>query len=89
MLKVSTTKQFEKDLIKSKKQKHDVEKLLTVIEALIKNKLLEKKRRNHKLKGNFIDRWECHIESDWLLIYRKTADEIRLERLGSHSELFK
>lgn len=89
MIKVSTTKQFEKDLLKTKKQHRDLKKLFDLMEALINNKPLEKKHRNHKLKGNFVDRWECHVEPDWLLIYRKSKDEIRFERLGSHSELLK
>lgn len=89
MLKISTTKQFEKDLLKSQNQKHNIEKLFAIMENLAKNKPLEQRHRNHKLKGNYINRWECHVEPDWLLIYRKTHDEIRFERLGSHSELFK
>ncbi len=32
---------------------------------------------------------ECHIESDWLLIYKRTKDELILIRTGSHSELFR
>lgn len=42
------------------------------MEALMENRPLEKKHRNHKLKGYYADRWECHIEPDWLLIYKKT-----------------
>ena len=50
---------------------------------------LNKKYRLHKLKGDYKDCWECHIEPDWLLIYRKTDKAIIAERTGSHSELFK
>jgi len=89
MLKFSTTTQFDKDVIKAKKQHRDLQKLFDLMDILIQNKPLEKKHRNHKLKGNFVNRWECHVEPDWLLVYRKTQDEIRFERLGSHSELFK
>jgi addiction module RelE/StbE family toxin len=32
---------------------------------------------------------ECHIQADWLLIYRVEADELRLVRTGSHAELFR
>lgn len=31
---------------------------------------------------------ECHIESDWLLIYKQTDDELRLDRTGTHADLF-
>lgn len=44
---------------------------------------------NHALVGNFKGRWECHIASDWLLIYQRTENELVLERTGSHSDLFK
>lgn len=56
---------------------------------LIEEKQLPLKNKNHKLLGNYKDCWECHIEPDWLLIYRK-ADfkEIIFIRTGSHSDLF-
>ena len=89
MLKFSTTTQFERDLKKAAKQHKNLKKLWDLIELLIKNKPLKKKHRNHKLKGNFVNHWECHVEPDWLLVYMKTDDEIRVERLGSHAELYK
>ena len=43
----------------------------------------------HPLTGNYKNHMECHIESDFLLIwFDKNADEVKLVRLGSHSELF-
>ncbi|MCI5120644.1 MAG: type II toxin-antitoxin system mRNA interferase toxin, RelE/StbE family, partial [Candidatus Electrothrix sp. AUS4] len=32
---------------------------------------------------------ECHIEPDWLLIYRISESNLYLERTGSHTDLFK
>ena len=55
---------------------------------LINEKPLEAKHKNHKLKGDFVGYWECHIEPDWLLIYKKTATEIFLVKTGTHSDLF-
>ena len=49
---------------------------------------LPEKFRNHKLKGEWIDFMECHIEPDWLLIYKITATELFLTRTGTHSDLF-
>jgi mRNA interferase YafQ len=40
------------------------------------------------LKGAWKGRRDCHIEPDWVLIYRMTEDELRLERTGTHSDLF-
>jgi mRNA interferase YafQ len=50
--------------------------------------MLPIKNRNHKLKGNFKDYWECHIEPDWLLIYKLTSTEVILARTGTHADLF-
>ncbi len=50
---------------------------------------LNEKFRDHKLKGNYTGRRECHIEPDWILIYKLENDEKIFERTGSHSLLFK
>jgi mRNA interferase YafQ len=55
---------------------------------LIAGKTLDAIHRDHLLVGNFVARRECHIESNWLLIYRITEDSIYFERTGSHSDLF-
>jgi len=49
---------------------------------------LEEKHRDHKLSGNYINHRECHIEPDWLLIYRLIGKEIHFVRTGTHSDLF-
>lgn len=89
MNKIKTTKQFERDLKKMKKRGKDLKKIKHIIDVLAHNHKLEVKYRNHKLSGNFRDHWECHIEPDWLLVYRKTADAIILIDTGTHSDLFK
>jgi mRNA interferase YafQ len=89
MLKLLTTKKFEKDLEKIIRSGKDADKLKSVVLRLLEPEQLEAKYRNHKLRGEYQDRWECHIEPDWLLIYKKTSEEIVLERTGSHSELFR
>jgi mRNA interferase YafQ len=65
-----------------------MERLETVLDRLVLEKPLDEKHHNHKLTGNYVDRWECHIETDWLLIYRTTKTTLFLERTGSHSDLF-
>jgi mRNA interferase YafQ len=79
---------FEKEVEKSKKRGKDLEKLKVIIELLVEEKPLSVKNRNHKLKGDFKDYWECHIEPDWLLVYKKTSTEVIFARLGTHSDLF-
>ena len=44
--------------------------------------------RDHTLKGNYVGRRECHLEPDWLLIYKVEERDLILERTGSHADLF-
>lgn len=88
MSKLIATNSFKKDLILSKKRGKNINKLLEVLRYLEMNHKLPSKYRNHKLKGDYRDYWECHIEPDWLLIYKYTDEGIELARLGSHSNLF-
>ena len=88
MLKPVYTKKFEKDLARVRKRGSDLDKIKVVIRALINEETLNPRLRNHKLRGNYQDRWECHIEPDWLLIYKIEQDRIIFERTGTHSDLF-
>lgn len=50
---------------------------------------IPEKNKPHMLTGNFHGCMECHIGSDYLLIwFDPDTDRIDLVRLGSHSELF-
>lgn len=88
MLKPSYSRQFERDLKKMKKRGMKGEKLKTVIGKLVREISLEPRYKDHKLVGNYSGRRECHIEPDWLLIYKKTDTDIIFERTGTHSDLF-
>lgn len=88
MLKPIHVPLFEKEVTKAKKRGKDFEKLKTVMKLLALEKPLPAKNRNHKLKGEYVGYWECHIEPDWLLVYKKTETEIIFARTGSHSDLF-
>jgi len=67
----------------------DVGELRAVIEDLLAGQSLKSKHRDHQLFGNWEGHRDCHIEPDWVLIYRITNGNLYLERTGSHSELFK
>ncbi|PIP07069.1 MAG: type II toxin-antitoxin system mRNA interferase toxin, RelE/StbE family [Syntrophobacteraceae bacterium CG23_combo_of_CG06-09_8_20_14_all_50_8] len=82
------TKRFEKDLKLMVKRGCDPEKIKAIIRALIEGQSLAQRYRNHLLTGNFKDRRECHIEPDWLLIYRLDGERIIFERTGAHADLF-
>ena len=88
MLKLKVTTQFKKDFKKGKKQGRDIGELESVIKSLQQGKLLDEKYRDYGLTGNWKDHKECHVNPDWLLIYKISKDELRLARIGSHSELF-
>lgn len=83
------TAQFKKDYKRIKKQNKDLSKIKSVIEKLAAGEVLKPKYNDHQLSGNWKGHRDCHIEPDWLLIYRTSANHLYLERTGSHSELFK
>ena len=87
---IQLASQFKKDIKKAKLQKRDLNKLLDVIKQLEIGKTLDTAYKDHMLIGNYNNFRECHIEPDWLLIYRIFEDEqvLMLYRLGTHSELF-
>ena len=76
--------QFKKDVKRLKKQHKDVGKLKKIIQLLIEGEKLPPKTKDHRLKGTLKDCRECHIEPDWLLVYRIEGSELCLVRTGSH-----
>ena len=90
MYKIKFTGQFKKELKLAKKQGKDINKLFKIVDILAQKKVLDIKYKDHALISNYKGFRECHIESDWLLIYKYYDDilVLSLSRLGSHSELF-
>lgn len=84
------TSQFKKDVKLAKKQGKDMDKLFNIIEKLANGESLEPKYKDHNLSGEYSKCRECHIEPDWLLIYRIEKDllVLGLTRTGTHSDLF-
>lgn len=68
----------------------DIELLDDVIRMLAKDEKLPEKYRDHELSGIWSGFRECHIQSDWLLIYMVGSDKLvlTLSRTGTHSDLF-
>ena len=83
------TKQFEKDLKLCKRRGKNLEKFKILACALIAGQTPDPIHRDHKLVGNYQGRRDCHIESDWLLVYKIDDKRIIFERMGTHSDLFK
>ena len=63
------TNKFKKDLDRCKKRQLDINDIKTILAKLILGEKLEPKYKNHSLSGNYSNCLECHIQSDWLLIY--------------------
>ena len=83
------TKQFDRDVKRCKRRGKDMDKFKMVAKGLLSGEPLDAIHRDHKLIGNFAGRRECHIESDWLLIYKTEDDRIVFERMGTHADLFR
>lgn len=88
MFGILRTSQFRRDVKKAKTRGKEVERLKTVIVPLAQGRSLPAKYKDHQLKGTYKDCRECHVEPDWLLIYRIEPNVLQLVRTGSHSDLF-
>ena len=90
MYKIYTTNRFEKDLKLCKKRNFDLSLLKKAIDLLQIDGKLPVKYKSHKLSGNYADCWECHIKSDWLLVWKQNDEELTLlfTNTGTHSDLF-
>ena len=89
MFRFITTNRFEKDYKLMQRRGKETNKLDAIMRKLVYGEALDMKYKDHALKGDYKDRRECHIEPDWLLIYKMGDDTIIFERTGTHSDLFK
>lgn len=87
-MRISQTSQFKKDIKKQQKRGKDLSKIKVLIELLLSGAALPAKCRDHSLTGNWVGHRDCHVEPDWILIYKISEDELRLERTGGHADLF-
>ncbi|NLB66807.1 MAG: type II toxin-antitoxin system YafQ family toxin [Lentisphaerae bacterium] len=89
MKSLSQTKQFERDVKRMIRRGKDIQKLKAIVIELAHGRPLAPRHRDHPLIGPWKGSRDCHLEPDWLLIYTATKTELRLERTGTHSDLFK
>ena len=89
MLDIYTSTRFKRDLKQIQRQGRDVNALWSVVDTIAREEPLDKKYQDHALTGEFRGHRECHIEPDWLLIYRIDSRGLvlTLVRTGSHSSL--
>ena len=90
MLAIVQTSQFKRDYKRLIRQGRNMSLMKPVIEALQKQAPLDAKYLDHPLVSNWKGFRECHIASDWILVYRANDRELTLtlSRTGSHSEIF-
>lgn len=88
MLNVRYSTRFKKDFKTCVKRGYQMPLLQQAIDTLRIPAPLPPKNKDHNLIGNYSGYKECHIEPDWLLIYKQTEDELRLDRTGTHADLF-
>jgi mRNA interferase YafQ len=89
MREIFQTSQFKKDFKRAKKRGKDTDKLKDVIRSIVGGLPLEERFTDHALGGKWSGSRDCHIEPDWILIYRVDDNSPYLERKGSHSDLFR
>jgi mRNA interferase YafQ len=84
------TSLYKKTRAIAKKRGLDLSLLEEPVRLLAKGEPLPLKYRDHQLRGKLADFRECHIQGDWLLIYRIIKDKLilSLHSTGTHSDLF-
>jgi mRNA interferase YafQ len=87
-LELRTTTAFERDVRRVKKQGKDLDKLETIVNLLQAQEPLPARCRPHSLRGAWAGHWDCHVEPDWILLYKMTDEVSILVRTGSHATLF-
>jgi len=92
MYSIYRTSRYRKDLKSIAHEKKLVDEIGNVVALLSENDIpLPEKYQDHQLKGRFAEFRECHVRPNWLLVYKKTKEDLILAliRTGTHSEIFK
>jgi mRNA interferase YafQ len=89
MKRLSQTTQFSRDVKRMRKRGKDLSKLQEVVRLLASGSTLDSKFRDHPLIGPWQPSRDCHVESDWILIYKLEENRVIFERTGTHADLFK
>lgn len=91
MLDIQYEATFKRDFKRSLKRGLNPQLLEEVITLLAEEQKLPPKYKDHALSGVYSGYRECHIQPDWLLVYKIKADVLvlLLTRTGTHSDLFR
>ena len=90
MYTIRTSAKFRRDIKRCQKRGRNMDRFKQINIQLTSGKSLSVKHKDHFLTGNWKGHRECHIQPDWLLIYRvhEVKKEIEYVRIGTHSDLF-
>jgi len=90
MLNLVLTQKMKRDAKRMEKRGKDMSKLKEALGLLVSGQPLPPEYKDHPLKGPLKGFRECHIESDWLLVYQIAKGELLLlaTATGTHSDLF-
>ena len=90
MYTLRTTQEFDKDVKRCKKNGRNMQLLRDVVELLEENGSVPDSYKPHMLHDEYVGLWECHIEEDWLLVWRQNDKRLTLllTNTGTHKDLF-
>lgn len=90
MYEVVYTGQFKKSLKRCVRRGLDITEFMTVLDILQEKGCLPSEYLPHKLQGKYKGCWECHINPDWLMVWKQNDQllELILVDTGTHSDLF-
>lgn len=80
--------QFKRDVKLCIKRGKDMSKLKAIMLILIEDKPIPPEYKDHPLRNNWSHHRDCHIEPDWLLIYKIDGEDLYFVRTGTHSDIF-
>ncbi len=89
MLSFVYSSQFKKDMRLAKKRGKDLAKVKKLMDLILMGESLGPKHKDHWLDGSYSGRRECHVDPNWLLVYKPMPGKIIFERTGTHSDLFR
>lgn len=87
---IRNTTQFKKNYKLAKRRGMNITLLKDIVTKLANGEPLNARHKDHPLSGDWIGHRECHVQPDWLLVYRIENDilVLTLSRTGTHSDLF-
>ena len=89
MRQIRVTAKFKKDLKRADRNPcQDTSKLKDITQLVAEKGEVPQEYSPPPLAGNWMPFWDCHIQPDFLLIYKVTETELYLRRCGSHCDLF-